>query len=61
LYYTIDDGQVWEQSQAQGLAGSPSQLAVHPTLSETVAIATDTGLYLSGDHGNTFTRISVTE
>lgn len=57
LYYTIDDGQVWEQSQAQGLGGSPSQLAVHPTLSETVAIATDTGLYLSGDHGNTFTRI----
>jgi hypothetical protein len=57
LFYTTNDGQDWEQSQAQGLGGSPAQLAVHPTLSETVAIATDTGLYLSGDYGKTFTRI----
>ncbi|MAS35485.1 MAG: glycosyl hydrolase [Anaerolineaceae bacterium] len=57
LYYTLDDGQTWQQSQAEGITGSPIQLAVHPTEPGTVALATEGGLFLSNDYGDSFTRI----
>ncbi|MEO8611046.1 MAG: F510_1955 family glycosylhydrolase [Chloroflexota bacterium] len=54
LYYTLDDGQTWEQSNMQGGGGSPLQIAVHPTEAGTLAIATEDGVFLSMDYGNTF-------
>ncbi len=57
LNYTLDDGRTWIQSQAQGLSGNPVQIAVHPTESTTIAVATENGLFLSYDGGNVFTSI----
>lgn len=54
IYYSLDDGQTWQQSAGQGLTSQPIQLAVHPTEANGVAIATEAGLFLSTDHGNTF-------
>lgn len=54
LFYSLDEGQTWEQSSGQGIEGNIFQIAVHPTDAGTVAIATETGLYLSNDYGNTF-------
>lgn len=58
LYYTLDDGQTWEQSQAQGIGGATVQIAVHPTETSIVALAAEGGLFLSNDYGDTFTRVS---
>lgn len=55
LFYTLDDGATWNQSQAIGLSANPIQIAVHPTEAGTVALATETGLHISNDYGNTFT------
>lgn len=58
LHYTLDDGQTWEQSRVQGISGAPIQIAVHPTESNVVALATEGGLFLSNDYGSTFTQVS---
>jgi photosystem II stability/assembly factor-like uncharacterized protein len=57
LHYTVDDGQTWEQSRASGISGGPIQLTVHPTEPGIVALATEGGLFLSNDYGDTFTRV----
>src|SRR5258706_9952671 len=57
LHYSLDDGKTWTQSQLQGIEGDPFALAVHPTDSKAVAIATEKGVFLSTDSGQTFTRI----
>ncbi|MBZ0309300.1 MAG: hypothetical protein K8I82_24760, partial [Anaerolineae bacterium] len=53
LFYTLDDGETWQQAQAQGIS-AVYQLAVHPTEPNIIAAATETGLYLSDDYGNQF-------
>lgn len=58
LHYTLDDGQTWEQSGVRGISGVPIQIAVHPTEANVVALATEGGLFLSNDFGDTFTRVS---
>lgn len=58
LYYTLDDGQTWEQSLMQGISGRPFQIAVHPTQTSVIALATEGGVFLSNDSGNTFTQVS---
>ena len=58
LYYSLNDGQHWQQSAGQGIAATPIQVAVHPTQAEIVAIATENGLFLSNDYGNTFNRVN---
>ncbi len=57
LYYSLDDGKTWNQSTAQGLTAQPLQIAVHPTDANLVAVATEGGLFLSSNHGDTFERI----
>ena len=54
MFYTLDEGQTWQQSQATGLESSPIQIAVHPDEPGTVAAATENGLWLSTDFGSTF-------
>lgn len=61
MYYTLDDGQTWNKSRAEGLGTSPIQVAAHPTEDAEVAVATQRGVYFSSDYGNTFTLMSNSE
>ena len=54
LYYSLNDGTTWQQALAQGVGPEPSALAVHPSDSKTVAVATSSGLFLSSDAGEHF-------
>lgn len=55
---SLDDGQTWQPSALSGVTASPYQIAVHPTETDVVALATEGGLFLSTDSGNTFTLVS---
>lgn len=57
LHYSLNDGETWEQSAAQGLAGNIIQIGVHPTDGNMVAVAAEGGLFVSSDYGDTFQRI----
>ncbi len=54
LHYSLDDGQTWQQSALQGVNGQIGQIAVHPTNANVVALATEGGLFLSEDYGDSF-------
>jgi photosystem II stability/assembly factor-like uncharacterized protein len=56
LHYTLNDGFAWKAARAEGLAGEPRALAVHPRDAAIVAVATSSGLYLSRDSGERFTK-----
>lgn len=58
LHYTLNDGFAWKPARAQGLAGEPRALAVHPENAATVALATLQGLYLSTDSGERFGKLA---
>lgn len=59
LYYSLDKGETWKQSQLRNMAASSAnQITAHPTSPETVGIATPEGIYLSKDYGNAFHLIS---
>ena len=57
LHYSLDGGVTWEQSVAEGLNSGPINLAVHPSESNIIGIATERGLYFSQDFGNSFSLI----
>jgi WD40 repeat protein len=57
IHYSLDDGKTWQQSTLQGLTAQPIQMVVHPLEANVVALATEDGVFLSTDHGNSFTRI----
>lgn len=57
MHVSLDDGQTWQMCTAQGLSARPFQIAVHPTEANQVAVATEAGLYLSTDYGDSFVRI----
>jgi hypothetical protein len=56
LHYTLNDALAWKAARADGLAGEPRALAVHPDDAALVAVATSEGLYLSRDSGERFTK-----
>jgi len=58
---TLDDGQTWQLCALNGVTANPYQIAVHPTEAGVVALATEGGLFLSTDFGNTFTLVSPPE
>ncbi|MBM7661906.1 hypothetical protein JOC85_002713 [Bacillus mesophilus] len=59
LYYSLDGGEVWMQSELEGLPqASAHSLATHPRLAKIVGISTPEGLFLSHNNGNTFSLIS---
>jgi photosystem II stability/assembly factor-like uncharacterized protein len=60
MHVSLDDGQTWQLCAIQGLTGRPIQIAVHPTDANREAVATEGGLYLSTDSGDSFTRIGTT-
>lgn len=61
LYYSLDDGESWQQATAQGITAQPIQLAVHPIEASIIALATEGGLFLSDDHGDSFERVGAAE
>lgn len=61
LHYSLDDGKTWTQSAMQGVTAQPIQIAVHPTDPNVVALATESGLFLSSDAGATFARVGAVE
>jgi photosystem II stability/assembly factor-like uncharacterized protein len=54
IYFTLNDGSLWQRAQAEGLHGEPACIAVHPEDSSIVAVGTKSGLYLSTDSGASF-------
>ena len=57
VYYSLDDGQSWQPSNVLGLTAQPTQMAVHPTQANVVAMATGSGLFLSNDYANSFVLV----
>ena len=57
LYYSRNDGAKWQLASAQGIGEAPTALAVHPSDSRVVAVATAAGLYLSRDDGQRFRAV----
>jgi len=57
LHYSLDGGETWTTAQANGISSQPIQLAVHPSDSSIVAFATQSGLYISEDFGDSFDLI----
>lgn len=58
LHYSLDGGETWEQSAANGLTSAPIQIAVHPSEPGLVVAGTRAGVFLSEDFGATFTPVS---
>lgn len=54
IHLTRDDGRTWKRAAARGLRGEVLSLAAHPDSAPIVAAATDRGLYLSRDGGESF-------
>ncbi len=61
LYYTVNDGFVWNRARAGGFSDQPTSLAVHPTDPKVVAIGSKGGLYLSTDSGDSFRAMAAGE
>ena len=57
IHITRDEGKSWKRAAARGLRGEVLALAAHPDDAETIAAATDRGLYLSRDAGEGFRSI----
>lgn len=57
VHYSLDDGETWQQSNLQGITAQPIQMAVHPTEANRVALATEGGLFLSEDYGDSFEQV----
>ena len=54
FYKSVDEGENWEQADANGLDGEVLHLALHPSDSNFVAAATSTGIFLSENGGEEF-------
>ena len=61
IHYSLDDGQTWQQSALAGLTAQPIQIAVHPTEANVLALATEQGLFLSDDYGNSLAQVGEAE
>ncbi|WP_039043791.1 F510_1955 family glycosylhydrolase [Sporosarcina sp. ZBG7A] len=59
LNYTLDEGQSWTASKMEGYSATTlSNLAVHPSSEEIIAIGSQEGLFLSIDYGATFNKLN---
>lgn len=56
LHLSVDEGKTWRRQIARGLEGDVFGIAAHPQDVKTLAVATDKGLFLSRDAGETFRR-----
>lgn len=58
FYISEDDAKSWQEVTAKGIGDEIMSIAVHPTNSETMAIAGKEGIYLSKDKGESFELIT---
>ncbi len=58
LYSTVNDGFMWRRAAAKGLEGAAGSLGAHPSDTKTIAVGTQSGLFLSGDAGENFRRLA---
>lgn len=59
LNYTLDEGETWIASKMEGFTASTlSNLAVHPSYEEMIAVGSQEGLFLSTDYGDTFSKLN---
>src|SRR5258705_4137976 len=58
LHYTLDDGVAWKPARSSGLGGEPRAVAVLPDDAAIVAVATSSGVFLSRDSGDRFSRLA---
>lgn len=54
IYHTSDDGKTWKPSGGKGLSGKIAALAAHPSRAGVLAAATESGVYVSENHGDSF-------
>jgi hypothetical protein len=57
LHYSTNAGASWEQSAGNGLTRGIIQIAAHPDDPNQIAAATQSGLYISNNYGNTFEQV----
>lgn len=57
VYFSRNDGKSWRRCTVAGLAPQIVRIAAHPLLPSTVAVATESGIYISQDFGEAFHRI----
>jgi len=58
LYHSLNDAATWNQVAMNGVYGDLYAIAAHPTASGTVAVATETGVFVSDDAGSRFEQIA---
>jgi photosystem II stability/assembly factor-like uncharacterized protein len=58
LYFTVNDGFMWQRAAVKGLAGTPRAIAVHPGDAKIVSVATSAGVYLSRNSGDSFEPVA---
>ncbi|WP_246943730.1 F510_1955 family glycosylhydrolase [Bacillus pinisoli] len=58
LYVTEDDGENWDKLAATNLGEKIFSIAVHPANSKIVAVASEEGIFLSEDRGESFTLLT---
>ena len=54
IHFTTDEGKTWQANKSSGLLGKVAALAVHPSKGNVLAAATDAGVFLSVNSGDTF-------
>ncbi|MGB5081880.1 MAG: glycosyl hydrolase [Burkholderiales bacterium] len=54
VYYTRDDGKTWTASGGRGLSGKIAAITAHPSRAGVLAAATESGVYVSENHGDDF-------
>ena len=57
FHVSLDGGETWRPVALDGLEGKLLSLEAHPTREKTIALGTDTGLFISKDAGNLVTMI----
>lgn len=53
-----DEGEAWQQVDGEGLEGELSAFAMHPGDSQLIAAASNAGVFLSKDGGDSFARVT---
>lgn len=61
VYFSRDDGTSWKRCAAAGLGTPIIRIAAHPISPSMVAVATESGIYISQNFGEAFHRIGPSE
>ncbi len=56
MYYSLNDGGSWEQSEMKGIPSDAAYLFAHPTDENKIGLTSSDGVYVSTNNGDTFER-----